>query len=246
MTSETTCYMCDALKTSVEHVPPRCLFPKAKDSLRGMNLRKELITVPACDQHNMDKSHDDEYLMYALVLGILNNATASQQVHTKIQRAIRDRPAVARLLSQHPVSVRLEEIDTGSQHDAVALRVDNQRVHRALEHIGRALYFHHFKQKWLGDVQAIPLFLIALEGDDPKRFNDTLDRMRVGVEALVADTAVHGANPDVFTYQVQRVGQTIECVMLLRFYEGSKTVLIFRPFKNDDPASQNDGAVLSN
>ena len=59
-----TCYMCSAPKTSVEHVPPKGLFPKSKDLPAGMNLRKQLITVPACDLHNTEKSHDDEYLMY--------------------------------------------------------------------------------------------------------------------------------------------------------------------------------------
>ena len=42
-----TCYMCAAPKASVEHVPPKGLFPEIKDLPAGVNLRKELITVPA-------------------------------------------------------------------------------------------------------------------------------------------------------------------------------------------------------
>jgi xylose isomerase len=44
-------------------------------------------------------------------------------------------------------------------------------------------------------------------------------------------------NPDVFSYQVAQVGQQIECIMLLRVYEGSKTVLIFKHFDGEDPSN---------
>ena len=60
-----TCYMCDASATGREHVPPRCLFPEAKD-IPGKDFRKKLITVPSCDAHNFAKSKDDEYLMTIL------------------------------------------------------------------------------------------------------------------------------------------------------------------------------------
>ena len=60
-----TCYMCTSAATSVEHVPPRCLFPEQKDLPIGVDLRKQLITVPSCDIHNSRKSKDDEYLFYA-------------------------------------------------------------------------------------------------------------------------------------------------------------------------------------
>jgi len=61
-----TCYMCDALATTKEHIPPKALFLKQKDLLREFSLRKELITVPSCEEHNNNKSKDDEYFVYLL------------------------------------------------------------------------------------------------------------------------------------------------------------------------------------
>lgn len=220
--------MCEAPETSVEHVPPRAVFPKAKDTVDGVDLRKQLITVPACDAHNSAKSLDDEYLMYVLVLGILNNSRGGDQVRTKIQRAIDATPGVAKLLSEHHVPVQLEDIETGVRQDAVAVRVDSKRVHTALDHVGRALYLHHHEQKWLGEIQTIPLFMIALDGPSPEAFNNVLDGMRLGVEALLASERKHGANPEIITYQLAQVGGEIDCVMLLTFYEGSKVVLLFK------------------
>lgn len=228
-----TCYMCNAPKTSVEHVPPRGLFPKSKDLKPGVDLRKQLITVPACRVHNTEKASDDEYLMYALVLGIQNNVTASDQVKTKIARVLRDNPNVAKLIAQHHHPVRVENMETGEAHETVALRLDAQRVRRALEHIGRALHFYHFNAKWAGHIQVIPLFLLALEGDAPEVFNDHLEFMSKAVEELVSREPAHGANPEVFTYKVIKPGPQIPVVMLLSFYQGSKVVLLFKQTQDE-------------
>ena len=48
------CYMCDAMATSFEHVPPHCFFPEG--------YRANLITVPSCTAHNEKNSKDVEYV----------------------------------------------------------------------------------------------------------------------------------------------------------------------------------------
>lgn len=59
------CYMCVSPATSREHVPPLCLFPESKD-VGGKDYRRNLITVPSCDEHNSKKESDDEFLMVSL------------------------------------------------------------------------------------------------------------------------------------------------------------------------------------
>ena len=66
-----SCYMCGGAITSMEHVPPKCIFPESKD-MEGENYRNNLITVPSCDIHNSHKSYDDEFLMVSLA-GIFGN-----------------------------------------------------------------------------------------------------------------------------------------------------------------------------
>jgi len=65
------CYMCDLPGTTVEHVPPRSIFPESKD-VGGQDYRKNLITVLSCPAHNNQKSQDDEFLMVSLA-GIIGN-----------------------------------------------------------------------------------------------------------------------------------------------------------------------------
>lgn len=209
-------------------MPPRGLFPKSKDLPPGFDLRKQLITVPACDVHNTEKSLDDEYLTYTLVFGIQNNATATDQIKTKIMRALGDNPGVAKLIAQHHRPVCAENTISGKVEDTLALRVDKLRVHQALDHIGRALHFHRFNAKWTGEVQVIPLFLLAFDGVAPEAFNENLESMCKTVEELLSDQAEHGANPEVFKYKVANLGPQIPVFMLLTFYEGSKVVLLFK------------------
>src|SRR5690606_5165349 len=81
------CYMCQNSATSSEHVPPQCIFPEKKDA--NQDLRKNLITVPSCEEHNQRKSHDDQFLMVSLAGLIGNNSIGFQHFNGKIQRALK-------------------------------------------------------------------------------------------------------------------------------------------------------------
>lgn len=56
MPAEEVCYWCGATPTSREHVPPKGLFPK--------NKRKDLKTVPSCDEHNHAFKKLDERMRF--------------------------------------------------------------------------------------------------------------------------------------------------------------------------------------
>lgn len=58
--------MCTASENSREHAPPQCLFPEKSDI--GRDLRRNIITVPLCDEHNSTKSADDEFLRAVILM----------------------------------------------------------------------------------------------------------------------------------------------------------------------------------
>lgn len=82
------CYMCGAVATTVEHAPPKCLFPEAKDT-PGADFRKNLITVPSCIEHNCSKSSDDEFLMVSIAGIVGNNSIGYHHATGKVDRALR-------------------------------------------------------------------------------------------------------------------------------------------------------------
>lgn len=224
----THCYMCNATATSVEHVPPRCLFPEQKDLPSGADLRKQLITVPSCEAHNTSKSKDDEYLLYALSMNIPNNPTASKHFSTKILRAIQRSPSVIRKFTAKQIPVKVKDTQTGAVHETVALQVDRKRLENALTMIGRALYFHHFKTSWRSNVSAYPSFLLSLTELNARELNEPVEKMAALSEEFFLNQPRHGENQDVFSYQVAKGQSPVETIMLLRFYEGSRVTLLFQ------------------
>lgn len=226
----TTCYMCNAEATSKEHVPPRSFFPAEKDLPAGVALRKQLITVPSCDQHNTQKSTDDEYLHYAVLMCIANNPTGQKYFAAKGVRAIdKNRPVFEELVRQHR-PVIAQDTTTGVRSRTLALKLDMARIKAALEKMGRGLYFHHFQTKWLARVDVYPHFVIDLEGPNPRQFNDTNQSLLHFVETRLATEPTQGANTEVFSYRFSVVDATdLHVIALLSFYEASHVTLLLKP-----------------
>jgi len=222
------CYMCDKPAEGVEHVPPRCLFPESKDLPEGVDLRKQLITVPACNVHNTSKSQDDEYLLYLLVINLPANETAKNQFLTKIMRSIERNPGLINKIMANPHTVIAVDKETGQAHHTVAVNVDDARLDSALDHIARALYFHHFKAQWRGNVRTQPDFLLAsLDPDKGQERNKLGEYMVATADELFADKEFHGANPDVFKYQVLEGNENVHKLMRLHFYNGCRVSVFF-------------------
>ncbi len=114
-----TCFACDSPDTTLEHVPPACLFPESKDTQGGQNLRRNLITVPACVDHNLVKSCDDTYFLWVLSTNLSANSVARQQVATKLKRTNERRPALGKAILRATKDVTVIDSASGIEHDAV-------------------------------------------------------------------------------------------------------------------------------
>ncbi|MCP5003260.1 MAG: hypothetical protein GY941_04810 [Planctomycetes bacterium] len=221
-----TCYKCDSVSTSVEHVPPRCLFPQKKDLPERVDLRKQLITVPACDEHNTQKSKNDEYLLYILVMSIPANEVAKNQFLTKIVRAMeKNSTLIDQFLNvQKPVVV--EDTHTSKVDSTIAVKVDKERLENELTDLSRALYFHHFKEKWLGSINVYPNFLLELDPEYAREINQPIENMDKLSNILYENEEFHGENPDVFKYQIVDGRESCHKYMRLYFYNGNRVTVI--------------------
>ena len=208
------CYMCDRTAAGVEHVPPRCLFPKCKDLPIGVNLRKNLITVPSCKVHNSEKSCEDQYFLNVITGCEIINEVGREHYRRQIRRQNeRNQSILARFAD------RAIEIDNRFAH-----KVEIDRLDSFVEHLGCALYFAHFGSKWHGDLEWVPEFLSRITDPDPEA---EPARLAVVEESnhKFKDVPYHGANPQVFAYQV--LGTKEQGTMRLHFYEGCRILLIF-------------------
>ncbi len=224
------CYFCGEIATGIEHVPPKCLFPEAKDAF-GVDYRKNLITVPSCDKHNLGKSRDDEFLMASITPVVGNNQTAFVQTKTKLLRAFnRTGGRGGRLFGtviQHPRSIQLQCLD-GKKMPVFLGEADIPRLCHVLEHIARGLYFHAHGERFAGKCVVIPGFV---------RYNDnpsleiikSISRVIMSVERN--DYTSYGENPDVFHAYIGPIDH-LGCIpMLMTFFS---TAQVFVGFKPDD------------
>jgi hypothetical protein len=186
--------MCERPATSLEHVPPRCIFPEAKDL--GVDYRKSLITVPSCDTHNMEKSGDDEYLMMVLTCNIINNTVAMKQIETKILRAWERNPCLAELL----LRVNRPVVANGTL--TLACKVDFNRVSRSLDWLVRGLYYNEYKKKLLAELRIEIPAMLSFGGENAVRSNRIRSDIGAEVNRVLSNLPRVGENPNVFWYQI--------------------------------------------
>lgn len=208
------CYMCDAEAVSQEHAPPLCIFPEANDMQDGRDYRRNLITVPACDAHNLHKSKDDEYLRLLLVHGYFNNPLAEKQFKTKLVRAFTRRPALLAAFHSENNSVVVDGIPTE------AVTIDRPRFDRSLEMVIRALYFAVFQERLAYPVRVHSPIFLDMESRDADRRNEMVRTFCLAVREHLRDAEVHGENPEIFWFKIKHRGPAhfVSCQMC--FYGG--------------------------
>lgn len=215
-----TCYMCDKPATSKEHAPPRCIFPERKDTLDGENFRMDLIAVPSCDEHNCEKSRDDEYLMQVMPMSVGSNAVAENHLDRKVKRSLTRNQKAAKALTTGSMRVRIHDTKTGAWFDGTTLNVDMARVNRVIEMNARAIYFHHTGKKLNGPISVMTNFSLSL---DSVSLNDAVQELFENGEIMLQGAVRHGHNPKVFTYRTVQI-ESLE-ILEFTYYETSRALI---------------------
>ena len=194
MSRRETCYMCDAVATSREHAPPLCFFPSVDDV--GLDLRKNLVTVPSCDEHNSRKSKDDEFFRSVIVMTAAQHSEIGRvQFFGKFIRAVRRMP--------HAYRAFFEDHGTVAKRTQHAMRVDRARFDACVDHLARALFFHTFGAKWVFPIAiASPNFYSGVSGDSVVPDLRTEQAVAMSRQVLGSET-VFGDNPDAFKYRLR-------------------------------------------
>jgi hypothetical protein len=227
------CYACKEKATSIEHVPPKCLFPELKD-FPHKDLRKNLITVPSCETHNSAKSKDDEFLMISLAGMLGNNSIGYNHSITKVDRALR-RSSHKLLERVFTANRRHHLIDLGDNKfiQAISGTPDLERLNNCVEQIAKGIYRHHFKENFNGNVKTLLSFLIV---KDKNRSN--LQKYLLAHARRDANEQMkHGANPNVFFYQIVEPDEFGVRLMKFSFYENVEIFCSLVPEGKELPAN---------
>ena len=205
-----TCYMCDKLEISREDVPPKCLFPEKKDLPKGFDLRKNLIKVPSCEDHNLKKSLNDEYLLVILVPHINNNSTALKHFKSKVMRTLKHSGGLRAKLFQSIAPVTINNEETG------IIFSESDRINSVFRHIAKGIHYWHFGEKWFDNIIITSATRVFLTEKDKLISNQVAFSARKVLESQ----KTYGDNPEVFFYQAFKSSTPKLTVLRLVFYEG--------------------------
>lgn len=220
-----SCYMCEKPAVSREHAPPLCLFPETKD-VKGYNFRKNLITVPSCDEHNSRKSCDDEFLMMTVVGAVGNNEVAFHHNLTKINRALRRKSQdfLGKVILKNMRSLTVKTVE-GYEFPILAGKPDLARLRSCFEHIAYGLFYHKFGYSFKGKIRVDLAFLNYTN----ETYNTLCQFMlkRFDLEPLRLEK--EGENPAVFEYQFCAPDEYDLTIVKMTFYRGIQVFATFQP-----------------
>ena len=135
MNEEKACAYCGRAATTMDHIPPRKLFPQPWSD--------DLITVPCCDSCNNYASRDDEYFIWVVTINakaVGSEADEARRQRLQMPASIRRRRMATRIVNaRRPVDIVTPAgVWLGR---AMGYNVDLGRVDRVLERVVRGLYF---------------------------------------------------------------------------------------------------------
>ncbi|NLE05223.1 MAG: hypothetical protein GX638_10565 [Crenarchaeota archaeon] len=221
MDKNEVCYWCGKLATSREHVPPKCLFPEEKDvkEIYVQSYRKNLITVPSCDEHNMVKSNEDEYLMTCLSGRVGNNGVAYVHNATKVKRARYRNPNMIKILKDDILKIK------GNEFPVQWATFDVKKLMYSFEAIARALYFHEQNKNFNGNCKLVSRIFTHPDARKWSNFNLRATEL-IEKEQPHWGTKIKGDNTKIFTYQFSPIDGFKCQTLVLTFYEATKIFVI--------------------
>lgn len=222
-----TCYYCGAPSKTLEHVPPKCLFPKGTKK----NYRVNLIKVPSCDLHNSNKSGDDQYMMvyFAARAKGLDYEKLRPHIDKTIKTIIRKPHFLSEYTDQIKITEKVEGqpslsgIDWYNPKNYVELKSNYERIGNFLAAVARGVLFFDKGIQWDGAVLVMPHFLGRLEtedGTDLTKFN----------ELFIDPDFSTGNNQEIFFYRTDsHEDKNIKYLVDMCFYNEMKATCLFVP-----------------
>jgi hypothetical protein len=219
--SKESCYACDSSSTSREHVPPKCLFPADL----GVDLRKNLITVPSCNEHNGKKSDDDEFLLASLAGIIGCNDIGMLHKFTKVDRAIRR--SGGRLLKKvlKNQEIKHHKLPNGDSVDIAWGKPDLERLNKCFGLISKGLYFHERGRRFRGKVVCEVVYVPINNRGRAGYREFVVEQMQKELSA----TDIKGDNSNVFQWVLGPEDPTGACCGRIIFYGNLSVYLAFIP-----------------
>ncbi|MGE3703408.1 MAG: hypothetical protein AB7G08_32440 [Hyphomicrobiaceae bacterium] len=175
-------------------------------------MRRNLITVASCDDHNSKKSSDDEFFRAVILLSAADsNQLAQHQFLGKFLRGVRR--------NSRAYSSFFTKKSSFAKGTKSAVQLDRDRFDKCVDHLARALFFHTFGSKWnLPIVVASPNFYSEITEQGPIPHVHSSNAI-AATQDFLASEPILGENPKVFMYRIRYDLPSETYAFAGRFYE---------------------------
>jgi hypothetical protein len=170
--------------------------------------RRNLITVASCDEHNLVKSKDDEYLRYLLACAPGVNAIAINVLGSSIIPSFDRRPHIIDTFMDDLQPVQFAGVDTAT------FKVDLKRFTTSVMAIAKGLYFHRYFKR-LNDSNRVAWAPLMNFESMQAPYVEVIRQ----VNRLLPPQWI-GENPAVFRYDISFSRNHSLCLIRMMFYEG--------------------------
>jgi hypothetical protein len=199
---ENICYYCGKQATTKEHVPPLCFFP--------IEYRKQLITVPSCDEHNYLYKLDDEYVRNILTMLSNDSSIRRELFKSKSIKSFQNNPALGRKIISTVNEIKIEDSLVATLFEA-----DTKRINKVMSKIGYGLYYYTFHKAWSEKLNVfIPKTISAKNIIKQIQYEKLLNK----IVQVLTWTKNFGENKRVFTYKWGK-DRKDNLILRLQFYD---------------------------
>lgn len=202
------CYFCGEKATTIEHAPPKSLFPKDRNVIK----EKFLIKVYSCKKHNENFSTDDEYFAFVHASKRGNNDNEESPIHDKIQRALKRKPHIVDTFFMNKSNTLIRNNKTGLYQYTWKFEIDYIRIKRVLNKIAKAIIKYEFGILVTSEPLIIDYDLIVL-------FNLT------GLKNVIKNAIFCSSYPNIYKYLITY--EVNQIYLIISFYDSSYYVISY-------------------
>lgn len=197
-----TCYMCEEVATTREHVPPQSFFPEG--------YRDNLVTVPSCNTHNNRNSDDVDYVR-TVIIGYIGITETTTSPFEAIRRSFRRNPKLFDIVFREAQPIDFNN-ESKISFETVRPKIDN--IMRAIAY---ALFFKDTGQKYPHNWWVEYPSLISSENEANGLRDLSNERLRAMLyQVPVIDRPIN--NSSIFKYGVYQDSES-QIAYKMTFYE---------------------------
>jgi hypothetical protein len=131
------CAYCGEQAQTVDHVIPKCLYPKSIG-----NQKVQRLTVPSCNKCNSEFSDDEQHFRNIITVGGHNTAIVNELYYDKVYRSFSEKKSLRHFWQ---LVNNMEEINTPNGKRHIIYPMKDKKFERILRKIFRGLGYHHFE-----------------------------------------------------------------------------------------------------